>query len=488
MDLSVRLPPAVRNSTALAHLGLAGSLVIAVSSYWVASIPVWFRTRHVAVISWFPIGSAGLRIAFYLGMILMFVAWLGLGRIAVDDGVDWRFMRSVGIRWMIPLVLAAPLSSRDLWAYAAQGHLVLHGLDPYTLGPSALPGVFAQEVSSHWISTPAPYGPLWLLIGKIVAAGLGNHVTVTVYVLRLFTVAGMLMVAWGVPILAARAGGRAELGLWLTLLNPLFLILGVGGGHNDLLMVGLMVIGLVFATSPGPMWRTLGLGVLVITAATAIKSPAVVALAFAVPLWLAHANPSPRWRNARGIALACLVTAVVAAVVFAAITAASGVGFGWVKQVNNAAPIVTWVSIPTALAMLWKLAHGTVHGSTRLDAHMREFRSGGTVLTLLLLAVLWLRSFRRLPWQALTLALVSVVIFGPTVQPWYFCWALAVAAAFLVDRGALIWIGGLSIALVAMVRPNGSGFQMKPVVLVFLAGGLALSWLFMRTKPERIAA
>jgi alpha-1,6-mannosyltransferase len=488
MDLVVRLPAAVRSSNAVAGLGLAGGILMAASSYWVAAIPIWFRRGDVPVIEWFAISSIGPRLVFYAGLVMLFVAWLALGRQLLDGGLDWRAVRTIGLRWLVPIALAAPLFSRDLWAYAAQGHLVQHGLDPYSLGPSALPGVFSEEVSERWVSTPAPYGPLWLLLGKIVAIVMGNHVTPTVYVLRGLTVIGLLLLTWAVPILAERAGGRADVALWLTLANPLFLLLGVGGGHNDLLMVGLMALGLVLATNQGPLWRTLGLSAVAIAAATAIKSPAVIAAAFAVPLWLVHSDPPPRWRTPRGIALACVVTAAVAVATFAIITALSGLGLGWVKQVNNAAPIITWMSIPTSLAMVWKLVHGTVHGATRLDARMREFRSAGTVATLAVLAVTWWWAFRSARWPALAVALLAVVLLGPTVQPWYFCWALAVAAAFLVDARSLTIIGGLSVALVAMIRPNGTGFQMKPVVIVFLAAGLGLAWLIMRPDRARVEA
>jgi alpha-1,6-mannosyltransferase len=488
MDLVVRPRAAVR--TRIGYLGFAGSVLVAASSYWVAAIPVWFRTQSVPVVDWFAISSAGPRIAFYAGMIMVLLAWLALGRLLLDTAqdTDWRSVRTIAIGWMVPLLLATPLFSRDLWAYAAQGHLVLQGLNPYSLGPSALPGAFANEVSERWVSTPAPYGPLWLLLGKIVAAVFGDHVTVTVYVLRLFSAAGMLMLAWGVPILARRAGGRADLGLWLTLANPVFLLLGVGGGHNDVLMVGLMVVGLVQVTNRGPLWSTLGVGLVAITAAMAIKSPAIVAAAFAVPLWLAYADPPPRWRTPRGIVATCAITAAVTASVFAAITAVSGVGLGWIKQVNNAAPIVTWMSIPTSLAMLWQLVHGVTHGTTKVGPVMREFRTGGTVVTLVTLALVWLRSLRADPWPALALGLLVVVIFGPTVQPWYFCWALAVAAAFMVDARWLTFIGGFSVALVAMIRPNGTGWQMNPVVIVIIAAGLGLAWLIMRPDRERVRA
>jgi alpha-1,6-mannosyltransferase len=487
MATPVRLAVAARNPTAVAHLGLAGALLMAASSYWVAAIPVWFRTQDVAVISALRIGSPGPRIAFYVGMGALTIAWLQLGRLLLDGPLDWRQMRAIGIRWMIPFALAAPMSSRDLWAYAAQSHLVAHGLDPYTLGPSALPGRFAVEVSARWQSTPAPYGPLWLLIGRGIAVAFGDHVTPMVYAIRALAVIGMLLLAWTVPTLSRRGGGRAEVGLWLTIANPLFLILGVGGGHNDVLMVGFMAWGLVLATNNGPLWRTLGFGVVAITAATAIKSPAVIAAAFAIPLWLAYNDQSRRWRTPRGVVMVCAISATVVVTVFTAVTAVSGLGTGWIKQVNNSAPIITWMSIPTSAAMLWKLVNGTVHGSTRVDSAMRGFRTAGTVVTILVLALLWVRAFGRARWQGLAIALLAVVLLGPTVQPWYFCWALVAAAAFLVDANQLTWIGGLSISLVAMIRPNGTGFQMKPVVLVFLAAGAGLAWLIMRRARAKVS-
>ena len=152
-----------------------------------------------------------------------------------------------------------PLGSRDLWAYAAQGQLVRHGLDPYTLGPSALPGSFAEEVSHRWVDTPAPYGPLWLTLDRFVAVrghqrlGRGG---------RAEAVRGRSVSCCSrgrCRCWPQRAGGRADLAIWVGLANPLVLVLGVGGGHNDLLMVGLMAAALVVATGPGSWLRTLGL-------------------------------------------------------------------------------------------------------------------------------------------------------------------------------------------------------------------------------------
>src|SRR5262249_23426159 len=54
-----------------------------------------------------------------------------------------------------------PLLSSDVYTYAAQGLLVGRGLDPYSVGPSALgSGAASAAVDPTWRSVPSPYGPL----------------------------------------------------------------------------------------------------------------------------------------------------------------------------------------------------------------------------------------------------------------------------------------------------------------------------------------
>jgi alpha-1,6-mannosyltransferase len=469
-----------------AYVGLAGSIVISVLSYWVAAIPIFFRRPNTPVISWFTINGAPEKILFYVGLAALILAWLQLGRLVVAraPGTDWRWLRRVALGWLAPIVAAMPLGSRDLWAYAAQGQLVRHGLDPYTSGPSALPGSFAEEVSHRWIDTPAPYGPLWLTLDRFVAE-IATNVWAAMVVLKLFAVLGFVLLAWALPVLAKRAGGRAEIAIWIGLANPLILVLGVGGGHNDLLMVGLMAAALVVATGPGSWWRTLGRATVIATAAIAIKSPAVVTLAFLVPLWLHHAPSAQRFRNRRGIVIASLGVAGGSIALFAAFTAVSGLGWGWIKLVNSAAPIVNWMSLPSLLAVCWNLALGITHGTTSVNATMRGFRTAGTVLSIVLLIGAWLIALRRQWWQLLAAALLAVVVLGPSVQPWYFDWALVVAAAYVTDRRWVCWLSGASVALVVLIRPNGTGLQMQPPVFPIFAGAALLAWAFFYRGQRR---
>ena len=386
------LRPRSLSVRSIGWLGFAGCSTMAVSSYWVGAVPLYFRQSGAPVRAVFPVGALAPRIAFYLGLIALFIAWGAMGRrvLGVESSPDWRMLRRIGLSWSAPMMASVPLASRDLWAYAAQSQLVLHHLDPYNLGPSALPGAFSVEVSHRWIDTPAPYGPLWLYTGRGIAAVIGGHVGLTVAALRLLAALGLILVAFSLPTLARRAGGEPGRAIWLVVANPITVILGIGGGHNDMLMVGLMSVGLLIVTRPSWSIRNLLLGTILLTMAVAIKSPAAVALAFAVPIWFAGRRAATgnqtSIRSAVGTSAAALFTAVG---LFTLITWLSGLGLGWVKQVNSAASVVSWMSFPSGAAILWDLVHGQLHRSLKLDAQMTDFRTVGTVVSIGLLAALW---------------------------------------------------------------------------------------------------
>ena len=79
----------------------------------------------------------------------------------------------------------------------------------------------------------------------------------------------------------------------------------------------------------------------------------------------------------RGLVMACGVAVTAAIACFAVISVVSGYGLGWVTQVSASAPIVSWMSLPTAAAMLTRVATGRAHGATTLDHEMEAFRRTG---------------------------------------------------------------------------------------------------------------
>ena len=470
----------------LIRLGAAGSVLLLVGSLGSGAMPGYDLVAHVPVLSVFRSGWVGLRVAMaltYLGLAALAYAWLMLGRGLIEgsEQLGVRELRRTAALWGAPLLLAAPLFSRDLYSYAAQAQIVHAGLDPYTATPADLPGRFLDEVAWRWVDSPAPYGPLWLMLGDLIASVCGEGVMRTVFAIRLLGVAGIALCAWVLPILARRVGGRADLALWLGVLNPMVLLHGIAGGHNDALMVGLALAGLTVAAgaTPGAArsrdLRLLAAGAALVALAVAVKSPAAIILAFCVPVWAHQRGEIARlrsWVSGSAVALGAAVAA------FAAVTAVSGIGLGWVKQVNTSIPVVNWLSLPTSSAMLWRALHG-VGINSQLDGTVQAFRLAGTVATLALLAACWLGARRWNPMTMCAIGLAGAVLLGPSVQPWYYVWALTVlaATAVIARRRALAWLAFASVALTLTTLPEGSSIVGKPLplALVLLAAGWA-SW------------
>src|SRR6185312_965038 len=212
------------------------------------------------------------------------------------------------------------------------------------------------------------------------------------------------LAAWTLPPIARRMGGRTELALWLGVASPLTLVLGVGGGHNDLLMAGLL------------------------GAASVVKTPAVAGLAFAVPIWLHVREPHRRgFPPVRTIVSSSAVAGAVGLATMTMVSVGSGLGWAWLHEISSDISVVNWLSVPTAIAILLKLATGHVTGATDLDAGMRFIRSLGSALTGVVLAGLWFVALRRAPLTCLVIGLGAAASLVPAVQPWYYCWALVLA-------------------------------------------------------------
>ena len=74
-----------------------------------------------------------------VGLAAVVRAWIAL---RPRPGAD-RLSGWVLAIWSAPMMLAAPLFSRDAYSYAAQGNLVRLGIDPYAFGPGAITNIFS---------------------------------------------------------------------------------------------------------------------------------------------------------------------------------------------------------------------------------------------------------------------------------------------------------------------------------------------------------
>lgn len=471
------------------------------------------------------------------GAVMMALAWLMLGRFALhttpEPGASApsapqlvgpsaagravttrRMSRSQLDRtlllWILPLLVAPPMYSKDVYSYLAQSQISRLGLNPYRVGPAPALGldhVFTLSVPSLWRETPAPYGPLFLWIGRGISALTGENIIAAVLCHRLVVLLGVGLIVWAVPRLAARCGVAEVSALWLGAANPLLLMHLVAGIHNEALMLGLMLTGTEFAlrgiTAARPLlptrfpdrgrtpqdWAPLAellAGATLITMSSQVKLPSLLALGF-VAMALGW-----RWgADLRAFVLACSTTTALAAAVTGLIGWASGLGFGWVFTLGTANVVRSWMSPPTLLA----LGTGQVGILLGLGDHTTAVLSltraiGVLIITIVVIWLLLLVFHGRLhPVGGLGVALGITVLLFPVVQPWYLLWAIIPLAAWATRPGFRIAVIAVTL-VVGIFGPTANGdrfalFQILDATLASVVVVLTLVALTYRRLPWR---
>ncbi|CAM4347332.1 alpha-(1-_6)-mannopyranosyltransferase A [Nocardia ninae] len=466
-----------------AMLGFYGAIMITFGGFGAGSTRKRDPILEALHLSWlrFGHGYALSTIVIWIGVLLMITAWVRLGRTTIgkgdrlDAGVTLNELRAIVGIWITPLLFAVPMFSQDVYSYLAQGALLRDGYDPYVDAPVKNPGVLLDNVSPVWKLTTAPYGPIFLLLGRGITTITGDNVVAGTIAMRLVMLPGLALMMWAVPYLTKHLGGKPTVALWLAVLNPLVLIHLFGGVHNEMLMVGLMCAGIALVLE-----RHHVAGIVVVAIGVAIKATAGIALPFLVWIWMLHERekraaqragrdpenlpesekPHDAAKPTEDMPHPALMFAKIAglgltvfALVFAAASAIAGVGIGWLTALSGSKKIINWLSLPTI--MMHAVGWVTSFDSGKVLAVTRG------ICAIALVAVLvwaWWR-FRHSEREAvfgILIAFVGIVILSPAALPWYYSWPLALAAGFALSTTTLMVLVGLCTWLMLVFQPDGS--------------------------------
>ncbi|HEY9439441.1 MAG TPA: polyprenol phosphomannose-dependent alpha 1,6 mannosyltransferase MptB, partial [Streptomyces sp.] len=297
------------SSVGCRRLGTVGSMAAAAGGWVAGTLPA--RDPWGLWMPHGPVPTVAATVLAYTGLTLLVVAWWQFGA----TGASVRDTMRTLLCWAAPLALAPPLYSADVYSYIAQGAMVTEGLDVYSVGPSALdpsgPGAdAAASVGRNWTDTPAPYGPLFLMLARGAAALTGGTIVPAVLAMRVIALGALVLIVWALRRLARDHGVSESGALWLGALNPLLLIHVVGGMHNDGLMIGLMLAGVLLAVRG--RWVA---GSALTGLAVMVKSPAALALLFIGVLVARTASGPLVRRAAKGLLVPGLVAGAVAVAV-----------------------------------------------------------------------------------------------------------------------------------------------------------------------------
>ncbi len=415
----------------------------------------------------------------YLGVGLFAWAWIMLGREVLAKRVGGRAVLSTAVVWLLPMLVTPPLFTRDPYSYLAQGALPLAGYDPYVVGPDVLSGPLADNVHFFWAGTPAPYGPVFIMLAKGIAALAGENMILGVILMRLAVLPGLVLLVAALPGLVRHLGGSVPVALWLTVASPMFVIHLVGGVHNDLLLVGLVAAGSLLVLEKRPV-----AGIAVVTFAMAVKATAGLVLPFLVLVWAARLT-GPRWKR---IAKAAAAGIGVSVLVFAACSLVAGVGLGWLPALYAPSMIVNWLSWPTGAGLI-------VHWAVSLlaDVSYTGFIAVTRALGAIILVVFsyrqWMASRDGQP-DALRragLVLLAAAVLSPATLPWYFSRCLALLVMVPWSRLGLAVAAFGSLFLIMVSYPSGEfALYNWGYIALAAAGSLLAAASLLHPDPLRL--
>jgi alpha-1,6-mannosyltransferase len=359
---------------------------------------------------WLAGPFAGTGIDIHVGGVAAVLAAMFACYVVAVAAADRLSARSVlmCIAGLNALMLVAPaLFSTDIFSYQAYARMgELYGANPYLNGPHAiaLDSVY-PFIGADWVTIPSTYGPLFTVLSYPLAP---LSIVASVFAYKAIAAAASLATVALVWDAARLRGVNPVKAAAVVGLNPLLLVYGVGGGHNDILMLAVLVAGL---------WLILrhreraGAGAAVLAAG--IKLTAGLLLPFAL------AGVGSRWVGSRRREL--LIGAGVAAALIAAVSlAVFGAGVLHLPAtVSQAQRAGDWHSIP-----------GFISGRLGLKTLGHVV---GYVLAAAFVAVsVWLlrRVWRgQLDWIAgAGWATAAMVVTASSILPWYVAWVMPLAA------------------------------------------------------------
>ena len=424
-------------------LGAIGSVGLAVAGTDVGALP-----RPASYRWWFHVPLGGYVVAhvvLYGAMAALGVAWLGLGALARRGSLTRPRALVAFLAWATPLYAGAPLFSRDIYSYIAQGKLAAAGLNPYSVAPSSLPhDALYYSLAVVWRHTPSPYGPLFVLLTHASARLAGSSLIGLILVFRALELTGLALGAWALTSIATRLGANEGVALWLGVLSPLALLSDVSSAHNDTLMIGLLLAGI--ALSLRGARRS---AIAVIAVAAAVKLPALAGVAVLSV------------RDVRGLAwrrgaFVIAEAAVISVLVLVASTVVNGFGWTWASPHALSIPselrTLATPSVSVGAFIAASLRVAGAHLTTHAVVTVVKYVFDAATLAVMTYALVKVRLHNAL--RVLGVILLAVVLGGPTLWPWYLLWGLSVLAATSAQSSRVLALAAVGATL--LVGPGGS--------------------------------
>ncbi|MEW6555401.1 MAG: glycosyltransferase 87 family protein [Actinomycetota bacterium] len=349
------------------------------------------------------------------------------------------------------LVVIPPLVSKDVFSNIFYGKIAARYHDnPYVLTPQRFAGdQLMVYVSLNWKNTAIVYGPVHTYFSMLLNLVAGEGITANIIVFKgamaVFHFANILLVWFILGLIAPR---RQRFGTMLYAWNPIALTIGVGGGHNDVMMMTLVLLA-VYLLLKEKRWA----GFVCLCLSVLVKYISVI-LVVALVIHLVSAQKG-RAERLRALALYAAVFLLIFVLFFLPFWAGPGTFDSTLRnlQLNNYDSLGGWLSALFTFIFQYVL---------RIPASVAQ--TLGSVLSKLLLlpvflAALWfaprrMRALRDVP-DCFFWVTLAYLVTTSYYMPWYFLWLLPFISLRPWDRASQwsLAVGTATIPLGTDIHP-----------------------------------
>lgn len=354
--------------------------------------------------------------------------------------VDHRIVLAGAIMLGLIAVIVPPLFSTDPFSYAMYARFAtLYHANPYVATAQSVAPADPLIPYLYWRDIPSPYGPLWTLFSQVVVAGQDRSPLELILRFKVIAFACTLLDGWLIYSFVRQRWPEQAGWCYLAFAwNPMVLIEGIVIGHNDVLILAVMLGSAFLLMRSRPLLTTVGLA-----ASALIKYSTLPAVGLGGLRLLLRTPVRARWWMATRLVAATLIVAVCAFIPY-------WIGFASVMStVNEPGRGVNNLVARGIGGVLWLLSGG------RLSVHTPAVIVGIVALLFAIWQVAEISRSRH-TLEAWTIhdelaawadSLAVFLILWPRIRTWYFLvpLGLSLAAGRAPRRISLWFLIGLTI-------------------------------------------
>ena len=430
----------------------------------------------------------GLLIAIgFVAMIAAGVSFLLILWAAERGLVSTKTVLTLTVAYHLAILLLPLLLSRDIFSYAYYGRILSrYGGNPYVNTPADYPANDLWRFTwPGWRETPSVYGPVFVWLAAAITA-IFRSIPEVIMAFRAVAVAASLGAVWFVVKLVQRVKpSKTAYAAAMIGLNPVVLFHTVGGGHVDVLVMLSVAAAIYLVATDRELPATVAL-----TVGALVKISAAVPLVLLIAYVATRAEPGKRAR--------VLVTHIGTAVGIFMVAALpflqrSNPTLGMVELVQHGSWIAPPALVERVFEALGELLAGEVGASIGvIIARLGMFAALAVGLFLVLRQVVRHASEGSVSFLAAAWGwgFLLMMLFSPTLFPWYFAWVLPVAWALPLVPRRTLELSFLALVTASLTTEN---FQLPAWMHVDLAIGhpvlvIVLVWflhdLWLRLKYD----